>query len=410
MAVGAIKGVDAALRGLRAREDVTMVEEVARREGISVRIVGGAVRDAFLGRRGGDLDLTLPASEAPVFAEALARAAATRVVTVGSFPRRILKIPLGAREIDIWQTEEPPDKDLLRRDFTINALAFDLPGGSFTAPKGALQDLRRRRLVLPRPGVLEEDPLRVVRVARLIAELPGFHLSKKAVPEVRRAARRLQTAAPERRLAELDRILEAPVENATRALRQLEQWGALPVLLRSTTARQRRRGLSLVGRMKIPSPPVARALLLASLGAEQALSLLGKWKVTRRELQLAGMLLRLPRRRTHRATSRRDVVVFLRSVSPFFEEAVLFLRAAGDRGTQILCDAVESVLRRPSSLSKILRPRRPLDAAAVSGLLGLPEGPALGNALRALDTALAAGEIRGERAARRFLERWARGG
>jgi tRNA nucleotidyltransferase/poly(A) polymerase len=273
-----------------------------------------------------------------------------------------------------------------------------------------LKDLKKRRLALPRPGVLEEDPLRVIRAARLLAELDGFHLSKKATPETRRAARKLEETAPERRLAELDRILEAPVENATRALRQLEDWGALSVLLRSTTARQRRRGLSLVGRMKEPSPPVARALLLAGLGGERALSLLRRWNVTRRELKLAGVLLRLPRRRGNRAVGPRELVLFLRSVSPFFEETVLFLSSAGDAGTRRLGDAVSRVLRRPSSLSLILRPRRPLDTGEVSRLLGLPEGPALGDALRELDIAVAAREIRGKRAAIAFLRRLPGGG
>jgi hypothetical protein len=106
----------------------------------------------------------------------------------------------------------------------------------------------------------------------------------------------------------------------------------------------------------------------------------------------------------------RELVLFLRSVSPFFEETVLFLSSAGDAGTRRLGDAVSRVLRRPSSLSLILRPRRPLDTGEVSRLLGLPEGPALGDALRELDIAVAAREIRGKRAAIAFLRRLPGGG
>jgi poly(A) polymerase len=415
MAVRALKPellVRAALRRLRGRDDVRLVEDVARSEEIAVRIVGGAVRDAFLGRKGGDLDLVVSHPAAARFAELLAKRLGSRVVAVGAAPRRVLKIPRGGHEIDVWEAEEPPEKDLLRRDLTVNTLAFDLLGGTFAAAKGALQDLGRKRLAAPRPGVLLEDPLRVLRVARFLAELPGFRISKRLLPELRQAAPFLRKVAPERVLAEMDRLLSTPPGLAARSLEALERWGALAALLPGTTARERRRGISLVRKLERPSPPVARALLLSPLGETKALFLLRRWRVQRRELQMLAVLLTLSRGTTgHRgrrrfppdAPTRREVVEFLRNVSPFFKEAVLFLGTAGGAGARRFVGEIGRVLSRPASLSRILRPSRPVDAMEVSRLLGLPEGPALGAALRELDVALAAGEVRGKRAAVRFL-------
>ena len=143
------------------------------------------------------------------FADALARLGGSRALAIGQAPRRILHVPLGASSVDVWETDGDPADDLLRRDFTVNALGLAFPGGRLVAPDGALDDLVARRLRLPRAGVLLEDPLRVVRAARFLARLPGFRLDPAALPELRRAARRLGNVAPERRLSELDAILAA---------------------------------------------------------------------------------------------------------------------------------------------------------------------------------------------------------
>ena len=395
------------------RDDVKLVEDVARSEEIDVRIVGGAVRDAFLKRKGGDIDLVLPNPEAARFAELLAKRLGTRVVAVGVAPRQVLKIACRDHEIDIWETEEEPDKDLLRRDMTINALAFDLPGGTFAAPEGALRDLAARYLAPPRPGVFLEDPLRVLRAARFLAELPGFRISTAAVPELRQAAPFLRRVAPERILAEMDRLLSTPPKQAAHALTRHSRRGALLSFCFQARRRVSAAAGSLSSRNWRDRRRLSRARFSCRLSAKRrACFFLEGGRVQRRELQMLAVLLTLSsgahgrRRRPHRdaAHPARRIVEFLRVGSPFFKEAVLFLRSAGGSGAKRFLEAIEPVLRRPASLSRILRPPRPLDSTEVSRLLGLPEGPALGAALRELDVALAAGELRGKRAAVRFLE------
>jgi tRNA nucleotidyltransferase/poly(A) polymerase len=368
-----------------------------------VRAVGGAVRDAFLGRRGGDLDLVVAPGKAAGFAERLASRAGTRVIPIGAAPKRILKIPFHGREIDIWEEEGGTDEDLLRRDITINALSFTLPDGRFAGAPGALADLASRRLAPPRPGVFMEDPLRVLRAGRFLAQFPGFHVSRAALPEMKRAGRRLRTVAAERRLVELDKLLGAPSAGRTKGLRLLARLGALQSLLRSSAPRMRR-GISLVRRLESSDPRVARALLLLPQGSKRAKEFLRQWNSSRKEQRLANRLLCLPLRRKGRgAPTRREVAELLRRSSPFEEEATAFLRAAGDSRTRALADAAEKTRRRPATLRRILKPRRPLPLEEIRTTLSLLEGPRLGAALDAFDLALAAGEIRGPEDARGWL-------
>jgi tRNA nucleotidyltransferase/poly(A) polymerase len=392
-----------AFRVLVRRADAALVAAVARPDE-RVRVVGGAVRDAFLGRTGGDLDLVVPQGSAEAFAKELAARAGTRVVSIGAAPRRILKVPFRSHEIDVWEETGDAAVDLLRRDFTVNALSFSLPGGTFASAPGALADLKARRLAPPRPGVFREDPLRVLRAARFLAELPEFHIARRAVPELQEAARFLRMVPAERRLVEWDKLFGTPAAAITRALWFLERLGVLQFLLRSTAPRTRR-GISLAGRLERPDARVARVLLMLPQGKGKALDLLRRWKVSREELRLASRLFALPLHGPRRAPTRRDVAGLLRLSSPFEEESIGFLMAAGGKPARDLARAAQKVVRKPAALRRILRPVRPLSLAEISSLLGLAEGPELGRALCALDLALACGDARGARGARAWLAR-----
>ena len=396
-------GVRRAFGVLMRRPDARAASSVAR-PADQVRIVGGAVRDAFLGGEGGDLDLVAPPGRAEPLARALARLAGTRVIAVGAAPKRILKVPFRAHEIDIWEETGDPRADLLRRDFTVNALSFSLPDGAFTSAPGALADLEAKRLAPPRPGVFFEDPLRVLRAARFLAELPGFHVARKALPELREAGNFLRGVKEERRLVELDKLLGAPAPGRMHALRFLERTGALSILLQSTAARERRRGLALVSRLDSRDPRVARALLLLPMGPKRAEDILRQWKTTREEQRLAGRLFALSLRGPRRNPTRRDVAELLRLSSPFEAESLLFLFAAGDSRAKNLAQAARRVLRRPAALRRILKPDRPLPLDEIRRAVGLNEGPDLGRVLSSFDLAVASGEIPGPRAARAWLE------
>ena len=319
----------------------------------------------------------------------------------GRAPRRILHVPLGSSSVDVWETDGDPADDLLRRDFTINALGLAFPGGRLVAPDGALDDLRARRLRLPRAGVLLEDPLRVVRAARFLARLPGFRLDPAALPELLRAARRLGNVAPERRLSELDAILAAGPLPAALALARLEAWGALEALLPGIPQASRRRGVRLVGAADAgASASLLRTLLLAPAGPASAAAALEALRASRRDRRLTETLLALPR--PPRTPGRRDAVLLLRRSAPFSREAVAFVAVARGAAGRALALEAGRLLAVRGALPRLLRPRRPIAAVDVAGLLGV-SGSALGLALARLDEALATGTVRGRREARAFL-------
>lgn len=391
---------------LRLRADVRRVESVARRTGADVWAVGGAVRSAFLGLPPtGDLDLVLPRGQADSFAERLALELQSRAVTIGARGRRVIRIPWRGREVDIWEEETTREKDRERRDFTVNALSIRLPGGEMAAPPGALEDLSARLLRPPRPGVYLEDPVRVLRAARFVAELPGFRLARGARPEIRQAVQRLRSTAPERWLTELDRLLSAPPARAVSGLRLLESWGALAFLIPGSSRAERSRGVRMVGRAEAATPAaVRRVLLLSPLGTPEVRAVLDFWKVRRRDVRLGETLAGAALRRADHEPTPREVVESARALAPFVAEGAAFLQAAGDRGTRRLAAPLSDLARHPSRLARILKPARPISAVEVAALLSLPPGPRLGAVLAALDVALAAREVRGRRQARSFLE------
>lgn len=391
----------AALKRLAGRRAVVLAIAAARDAATSFVVVGGAVRDALLGLPPGDLDLAVPHERAAAFADALARRGGVRAVAIGRAPRRILHVPLRRAAADVWETEGDAEADLLRRDFTVNSLGLVLPGRRLVGAPGAFDDLRSRRLRLPRPGVLLEDPLRVVRAARFLERLPGFRLDASVLPELLRAALLLPEVAPERRLAELDAILSAGPVSAGRALARLEAWDALSALLPGVARADRRKGVALLRNADAPpDPALLRAILLAPARPSSAPSALQAIRASRRDTRLVAALHAIPR--PSGRASRRAAVLLLRRAAPFSREAVPFVAAVHGEAGRAFARAAAAVLRERSGLERVLRPRRPIGPGEIAALTGA-SGPGLGRLLDDLDEALATGLVRGKRAARERL-------
>ncbi len=190
-------------------------------------LVGGAVRDALLGRDAVDLDWLVADPETA------ARRLAARIdgALVALDPERGYWRVVRAQAT--WDLSAPAhgdlDADLRRRDVTVNALAWRPGTEEIVDPTGGLADLRARRVRLTSPGVLREDPLRAWRVVRIAAQL-GFRVARDTREAVRSAAHALAAGtwprpAPERVGAELDALLATPV--AGRAVRALDDLGLL---------------------------------------------------------------------------------------------------------------------------------------------------------------------------------------
>jgi putative nucleotidyltransferase with HDIG domain len=133
-----------------------------------------------------------------------------------------------------WQADINPlrggslDADLALRDFTVNAMAEPLAGGELVDPFGGAGDLERRRLRMVGPQSFADDPLRVLRLARLATEL-RLTPEPQTVAAAREQAPRLADVAQERVFAELKRIVTA--DDAVNGLLLAERTGAVGAVL-----------------------------------------------------------------------------------------------------------------------------------------------------------------------------------
>lgn len=177
------------------------------------RVVGGYVRDRLLGRDSHDLDLAIDgtADEAAAPARRLARVLGVRAHLLGTPPHRVWRVETAELEVELWPLGElSREADLLRRDFACNALAWQLPAGPLVDLAGGLDDIRGRRLRAISRANLADDPVRLLRAPRFLAQLPDFELDGVTRGWIRELAPRLADAPRERVGQELRALLGAP--------------------------------------------------------------------------------------------------------------------------------------------------------------------------------------------------------
>jgi poly(A) polymerase len=197
-------------------------------------LVGGVLRDRLLGRETADLDVVV-AGDAGEAARRVARA-------TGGAPFA-LSDAFGAWRVvgpdQAWQVDLTPlrgeriEDDLAQRDFTVNAMAEPIDGGELVDPFGGAADLAARRLRMVGARAFEDDPLRVLRVARFACEL-GLAVEPETAAVAGAHAGGLADVAGERVFAELRRVICADAVRDGLAL--MDDLGATPVVLPELTA------------------------------------------------------------------------------------------------------------------------------------------------------------------------------
>jgi poly(A) polymerase len=192
-------------------------------------IVGGAIRDAALEREVADLDLAVagdPGTASKAIAAELGEHAFELSAEFGTW--RILS-PARGFQVDVTALRGGAiEADLAERDFTIGAVAVPLPGGEPIDPYGGLADLGRRVLRAVGEGSFAADPLRLLRAARLAAEL-GMEIDPGTVALARASAPRAADPAGERQLTELRQLLGGP--DPLRGLALLDELALTAVVL-----------------------------------------------------------------------------------------------------------------------------------------------------------------------------------
>ncbi|MCI6113040.1 MAG: CCA tRNA nucleotidyltransferase [Rikenellaceae bacterium] len=241
--------------------------EVAEQYGFKAFVIGGYVRDCFLGRSSDDIDVVVEGSGVDFANKVAARLEEIEYsqhrtchkINVSEFKTygtamikyRGLELEfVGARKESYRKESRNPivengslTDDQLRRDFTINAMAFSLCKEDFGAlvdPFGGLSDLERGIIRTPQdPDItFSDDPLRMLRAVRFATKLSTPQLQFRITPEcmeaMRRNRNRLQILTRERIAEELNKMLVVP--KPSKAFRLMDEAGLLDLILPSLTA------------------------------------------------------------------------------------------------------------------------------------------------------------------------------
>jgi poly(A) polymerase len=431
-------------------------------------LVGGCLRDELLGVPVRDVDIVVRGA-----AEAFSRSLADRLdgtVFASSGEFGTWRVSARGVHVDVAPLRgDGLEADLRARDFTVDALARALDGDELVDPLDGLDDLAARRLRLCSPTALEDDPLRVVRLARLAR---GFGLvpDAAATEAAIGAASGLKTVSGERVRDELSAVLASP--GAALAFRDLAVWDALAVILPEldglrgveqnpyhhldvfehtlealTYVRGVVRQLGGVGHLTPPAEaglpgvdelvPVSWAVLLHDIGKpesrkvdaqgrvlfwhhdeigrEIAAAISARFKMSNRFTAYLQTLIRQHLRLgflvREQPLTRRALARYRRDVSPWVFESVVVS----------LCDrlATRGDMTSPASMARHYRLARSVWSAVgktpvprllsgdeVMELLGLEPGADVGRALDALEEEVEAGEIHTADEARAFLRDW----
>ena len=223
-----------------------LLRRAAEELGVRAWVVGGYVRDALLGRDHHDeLDVLVEDGRALELAGRFAALAGARRPAL--FPRfGTAQVTWGDRAVEFVSARAESyapgsrkpfvrpasvQEDLLRRDFTVNAILMDFDGRVHD-PLGARADLARRLLRTPRPAevTFSDDPLRMLRAVRFAGQL-GFDLAPDLLPTIRRLRDRARppVLSVERIADELRKMLLS--DQPRRALELLDEGGLLELLL-----------------------------------------------------------------------------------------------------------------------------------------------------------------------------------
>ncbi len=189
------------LEALRAKLDLSQ----------EIYLVGGAVRDAYLGRSVHDIDLATPGDGRPL-ARQIANAFGGAYYPLDAergVGRAIIPTEQGPLPVDVAQFRGPDLlTDLQKRDFTLNALAVDLRGDlqAVIDPMGGLDDLYDKRLRRCGPSSIADDPLRSLRGVRASVTFT-LRIERDTIQDIKANAGRLQQVSPERVRDEFFQIL-----------------------------------------------------------------------------------------------------------------------------------------------------------------------------------------------------------
>lgn len=225
-----------------------IVSQTAAEKGVKAYVIGGYVRDCFLGRSSKDIDIVVEGSGIDL-AETVAAKVRSNVSVFRTYGTAMLRYKgveiefVGARKESYGRgnaivEDGTLQEDQLRRDFTINAMAFSLQEADFGAlvdPFGGIRDLAAGIIRTPMDPELTfgDDPLRMVRAVRFATRLgtpeQPFRIAEETLNSIKRNKARLADVPKERIVEELNKILLA--QKPSIGFRLLDETGLLDGIL-----------------------------------------------------------------------------------------------------------------------------------------------------------------------------------
>ncbi|MBO3661909.1 CCA tRNA nucleotidyltransferase [Microbacterium stercoris] len=238
----------ARLGELAASPVISTLARAFAEAGFDLSIVGGPVRDALLGRDTHDLDFTTNATPDQILS--IVRPISSTHWDIGrAFGTIGARVQGEQVEITTYRADEYDgttrkptvafgdslEADLVRRDFTVNAMALKVPEAKLIDPTGGVEDLLAGILRTPiDPAVsFGDDPLRMLRAARFASQL-GFDIADDTRDAIAQLRGTLSIVSPERIQGELTRLLGT--DDPVRGIRVLVETGLIEEFLPEVSA------------------------------------------------------------------------------------------------------------------------------------------------------------------------------
>ncbi|MGO1538875.1 MAG: CCA tRNA nucleotidyltransferase [Leucobacter sp.] len=464
-----------ALQAIAESRPVARLADAFQSAGHEFALVGGPVRDALLGREVTDLDFTTSAR--PHETRAILDSLTKNVWDVGrDFGTIAAKIHGETIEITTYRAEtyrddsRKPDVnfgdtiegDLVRRDFTMNALALLLPEQRLVDVSHGVEDLLARRIVTPGPAEVSftDDPLRMMRAARFASQL-GFEVADDTQRAMREYAERLDIVSAERIRDEFGKLMASA--DPVPGIRLLVETGLtdrflpeLPALVAAQDERGRHKDVyehsltvlqqAIELEVERRNPDIAAepdiVLRIAALlhdigkpatrrferggvtfhhhdvvGAKQARSRLRALRFDNTTVKRVSRLIELHLRffgYSDQQWSDSAVRRYVRDAGSELEQLHILTRAdvttRNQRKADRLGHAYDDIERRISELAEeeeLAAVRPELDGEQIMEILGIPPGPQVGQAYKfMLEVRLDEGPIGEEAATERLREWW----
>jgi tRNA nucleotidyltransferase (CCA-adding enzyme) len=359
-------------------------------------LVGGPIRDLLLERPALDIDVSVE-GDAIMLANAVAREAHAKVVKRSEFGTAALKAGDFALDLATARSEVYPrpgalprvrsstiDDDLLRRDFTINAIALELAGtspGRLLDPVGGIQDARAGQVRVLHDRSFQDDPTRIIRAIRYETRL-GFWIEEGTYDLIQRDLAYLETVSGTRIRQELTRTFAEP--DPAKVLARMQKLGVLQAIHPGIRLDERQlQSIQAMSPLTAGTHPVVFALLAWHLPYDQFPGLVSRLALTKaqREAVLAVPAVRDLRPELVDDLQPSEVDALL---SPYPWPAVLALGSVED--------SAASYWSR-KYIGEIMNVRTELRGNEVEAM-GIPRGPKVGEVLALLRAARLDGVVK----------------